>query len=350
MRIEISKKLKEIPAENDLGFGKVFTDHMLVMRYRDGKWDEIEIIPFGSLNLHPATSCLHYGQGIFEGAKAFLDESNNIRIFRIDENFSRMNNSARIMCMPEFDSNLVKKGLFKLLEIDKRWIPKSEGTALYIRPTMIAADETLGIHGCKNYIFFIILSPVGSYYKNGLKPVNIKVEENYVRASIGGTGEAKCMGNYAASLRASAVAEKQGFSQVLWLDCNEHKYVEEVGAMNIFFVIDDTVITPYLCGSILSGITRKSALRILKDNGYKVEERKISIDELIDAHNDGRLKEVFGTGTAAVISPVGNITYKGKNYEINNMQMGKITKFLYDIIVSIQQGKIEDKYNWVEII
>lgn len=350
MKITLSSNLKAKPDFNKLGFGKYFSDHMLVMDYKDGEWGELEIVPFEPFALSPATNCLHYAQGIFEGVKAYKNEKGEITSFRLEENFARMNRSASRMCMPNIDSDKVIAALKELLILEQDWIPTLPGTALYIRPTMIATDPQLGVHASHTYRFFIILSPVGAYYANGLAPTKIFVEENYVRAAIGGTGEAKCMGNYATSLLAGEEAVKKGYDQVLWLDAKDRKFVEEVGAMNMFFVIDGEVITPALVGSILPGITRKSAIELLKSEGYKVTERRISIDEIVQAYNEGRLNEAFGTGTAAVVSPVGIIAYQGKDMNINNFEMGPITAELYDKLTGIQYGRLEDKFNWVNKI
>ena len=347
MKITLSKELKQKPDFSKLGFGKYFTDHMLVMDYENGAWKEPEIVPYAPFQIAPATNILHYAQGIFEGAKAYKNSEGKITVFRIDDNFTRMNKSATRLCMPNFDAKVVKEALFELIKIEKDWIPTAPGTALYIRPTLIANDEVLGVHASKKYKFFIILSPVGAYYAHGLQPTKILVEENYVRASIGGTGEAKCMGNYAASLLGGELANAKGYDQALWLDGNEHKYVEEVGSMNMFFVIGDEVVTPALVGSILDGITRRSCIAVLKKYGYKVSERRISMDEIVDAYDNGQLKESFGSGTAAVISPVGLITYRGKDMVINNGEMGKITAFLYDKITGIQSERYEDEFGWV---
>lgn len=347
MNITLTKNKKQKPDFSKLGFGKYFTDHMLIMKYQDNAWGEPEIVPYDGFTLDPATSCLHYAQGIFEGAKAYKTADGDITVFRIDENFKRMNRSAERLCMPTFDSQKVIDALFELLKIEKEWIPVATGTALYIRPTMIAVDPVLGVHASHTYLLYIILSPVGAYYANGLQPTKILVEDTYVRACIGGTGEAKCMGNYACSLLAGELAVKKGYDQVLWLDGKEQKYVEEVGSMNMFFVIDGEVVTPALVGSILPGITRKSSIEVLKKYGYKVSERRISIDEVVEAYDNGKLDEAFGTGTAAVISPVGTITYKGKDMIINDNKMGKITEFLYDRITGIQNGKYADEFNWI---
>lgn len=347
MKITLTKQPKQKPDFSKLGFGKYFTDHMLVMDYKDGAWGEPEIVPFEPFEMSPASNVLHYAQGIFEGAKAYKNEKGEITVFRIDDNFIRMNNSATRLCMPTFDAKVVKDALFELLKIEKDWIPTAKGTALYIRPTMIANQPVLGVHASHVYKFFIILSPVGSYYANGLEPTKILVEEKYVRAAIGGTGEAKCMGNYACSLIGGEIANQKGYDQCLWLDAAEHKYVEEVGSMNMFFVIDGVVVTPALVGSILPGITRNSCIQVLKKYGYKVEERRISMDEVYEAYKTGKLNESFGSGTAAVISPVGTIGYHGEDMLINNGEMGPITKFLYDKITGIQNRVEPDEFNWV---
>lgn len=347
MKITLTKELKQKPDFSNLGFGKYFTDHMLVMDYENGAWKEPEIVPYAPFQIAPGTNILHYAQGIFEGAKAYKNSQGKITVFRIDDNFTRMNKSATRLCMPNFDAKAVKKTLFELIKIEKDWIPTEPGTALYIRPTLIANDEVLGVHASKKYKFFIILSPVGAYYAHGLQPTKILVEENYVRTAIGGTGEAKCMGNYAASLLGGELANAKGYDQALWLDAKEHKYVEEVGSMNMFFVIDDEVVTPALVGSILDGITRRSCIAVLKKYGYKVSERRISMDEVVKAYDEGRLKESFGSGTAAVISPVGLITYRGKDMVVNGGKMGEITSFLYDRITGIQSERYADEFGWV---
>ncbi len=346
-KITLCNERKAKPDFSKLGFGKYFTDHMLLMEYKDGKWGEPEIVPFKPFEMSPASNILHYAQGIFEGAKAYKNDKGEITVFRIDDNFIRMNNSARRLCMPEFDSAKVKAALFDLLKLEESWIPTAKGTALYIRPTMIADQEQLGVHASKIYKFFIILSPVGSYYAHGLEPTKILVEDFYTRATIGGTGEAKCMGNYACSLMGGEKAASLGYDQCLWLDAAEHKYVEEVGSMNMFFVINNVVVTPALVGSILPGITRNSCIQVLKKYGYKVEERRISMDEVVEAANNGTLNEAFGSGTAAVISPVGVLGYKGKDIIINNGQMGPITEFLYKKITGIQNREEPDEFGWV---
>ncbi len=347
MKVTLTKQKKAKPDFSKLGFGKYFTDHMLVMDHSGGKWKEPEIIPYADFKLDPSTSVLHYGQGIFEGLKAYKDKAGKITLFRPRDNFARMNRSAERMTMPRFDGEKILRGLVDLLILESDWIPTAPGTSLYVRPTMIATDAALGVHSAHNYKFFIILSPVGSYYANGLEPTRILVEEKYVRAPLGGTGEVKCMGNYAASLYAGNLAVGRGYDQALWLDANEHKFVEEVGSMNMFFVIDGIVKTPALVGSILPGITRDSVLTILKDEKIPCEETRISIEDIYSAHKAGKLNEAFGSGTAAVISPVGVLGYKGEDLVINDNKMGKISSLLYDRVTGIQYGKLEDKFGWV---
>ena len=343
------ERLKTKPEdESALGFGEITTDHMFSIDYRsESGWENPRVEPYGDLHIDPAAMALHYGQEIFEGLKAYWGADNSIYLFRPRENFERLNRSAKRLCMPELDIDLAMEGLKKLLLLDKEWIPRSEGTSLYIRPTMIATEPHLGVRPANTYLFFIIIGPVGAYYKEGLNPVKIYVEDFFVRAAIGGTGEAKTAGNYAASLLAAEEAKKKGFTQVLWLDAAERKYVEEVGTMNMFFLIDDELITAPLNGSILPGVTRDSVIRIVKDWDLKITERSLTIDEVIDAASDGRLKEAFGTGTAAVISPVGQITYKGKDHIVAGGEMGDLSRRLYDEIVAIQLGKKADPYGWV---
>ncbi len=356
MEIRIQRRepgqLKPKPVdEAHLGFGTIFTDHMFVMDYQEGRgWFDPRVVPYQNLSLDPAAMVLHYGQEVFEGLKAYRGKGGEIYLFRAEDNFRRMNRSADRLCMPHVDIDLVMEGLKELIILDQDWVPRTKGTSLYIRPTMLATEPHLGVRPSKTYIFYIIIGPVAAYYKEGLNPVKIWVETEFVRAAPGGTGEAKTSGNYAASLLAAEKAKEKGFTQVLWLDAVERKYVEEVGTMNMFFVIDDEVITAPLTGTILPGITRDSVLHILKDWGAKVSERSLTIDEVISAAENGRLKEAFGTGTAAVISPVGQITYKGKDYVIAGGQMGELSEKLYNEIVALQYGEKEDPYGWVERI
>lgn len=335
-------------SEAQLGFGRSFTDHMFLMDYTVGQgWHDPRIVPYGPLSLDPSCSVFHYGQEIFEGLKAYKGANGEIRLFRPDENFKRMNSSNERLCIPQVDEEFCLLALKKLLTIEKDWIPASEGTSLYIRPFIIGCEPVLGVHPANNYLFIIILSPSGSYYKNGLAPVKIYVEDQYVRAVKGGMGYAKTGGNYAASLKAQQDAK--GFEQVLWLDGVERKYIEEVGSMNVFFVIGDEVVTPVLQGSVLPGITRKSCIAILKDWGCRVSERKLSIDEVEEAAKNGRLKEMFGTGTAAVVSPVGELKYKDDIIHIGD-GIGEITQKLYDELTGIQLGKVPDRFHWIDVV
>ncbi len=349
MKITLVKERKQKPDFSNLGFGKYFTDHMLYWEYDEAKggWQEPEIMPYDDFSVNPACCSLHYGQGIFEGLKAYKNAKGEITMFRPRDNFERMNKSAERLCMATFDIDTAIDSLSKLVEIEEEWIPTAPGTSLYIRPFMFGSEAFLGVHPSKKFIFSIILSPVGSYYAHGLEPTKLIVEDYYTRASQGGTGEAKCMGNYACSLLAGERAKQKGYDQVLWLDGEEKKYVTEVGSMNMMFVIDGTVVTPMLDGSILHGITRNSAIQVLKKFGYKVEERKVPIVEIVEAYKNGKLDEAFGTGTAAVISPVGTITYEGLDMVINNGKMGKITEWLYDRITGIQTQRYEDIFGWV---
>lgn len=340
--------LKEKPAPGEkLGFGHIFTDYMLIMPYDEGQgWHDPEIRPYAPIELSPAAMCLHYGQTVFEGMKAYRTADDKIQLFRPMENFKRLNKSNERLVIPELDENLAMNCLMELLKIEKDWVPAKDGESLYIRPYIIAVDPFLGVKPGSQYLFMIILSPSGAYYESGLNPVNIYVENKYVRAVRGGMGFAKTGGNYAASLIGQDEAHKQNYSQVLWLDGVEQKYVEEVGAMNIFFVIDDEIVTPMLQGSILPGITRNSAIEVCKSWGLKVSERRISIQEISDAYDAGKLKEVFGTGTAAVISPVGHLKWNDKVMIINDNKIGSISQKLYDTMTGIQWGKIEDTFGW----
>ncbi len=347
IKIEKATTLKQKPDFSKLGFGKYFTDHMFLMDYSDGEgWHDARIVPFGYIPVHPASTVLHYGAEIFEGMKAYKT-ADGYQMFRPYENAKRMNDSAERLCLPTIDPEDFVKAIIELINIDYDWIPDAEGTSLYIRPFMYGNDETLGVHAVHNAVFAIILSPVGSYYAEGLNPVKITIENNDVRAVRGGTGYAKCGGNYAASMRAGKVAAAKGFSQVLWLDGVERKYIEEVGAMNVMFKIDGEIITPKLTGSVLPGITRKSAIEILKEWGYKVSERLLSVDELIEAAESGKLEEAWGTGTAAVISPIGMLSYEDKDHIVSNNKIGELTQKLYDELTGIQWGKTADSRDWV---
>lgn len=349
IKIERTTTPKEKPTdETKLGFGHIFTDHMFVMNYDTGMgWHDARIVPFGDVSLSPAAMCLHYGQEIFEGLKAYRTAEGKVQLFRPDENFKRMNVSAERMVIPQLNEQDCLDGLMALLNIDKDWVPHADGAALYIRPFIFAVDPYVGVRPADHYLFMIILSPSGAYYSTGLNPVKIYVENTYVRAVRGGTGFAKTAANYAISLKGQDEAHEQDYEQVLWLDGVERKYIEEVGSMNIFFVIDGEVITPELTGSVLPGITRKSAIEVCRDKGYKVTERRITIQEVADAYDNGKLDEVFGTGTAAVISPVGHLKWGDKIMTINDNKIGAVSQMLYDTMTGIQWGKIEDKYGWV---
>ena len=349
LKIELTKTPKELPDWDALGFGRIFMDHMFEMDYEEGKgWHNPRIVPHHDFNLNPANATLHYGQAIFEGLKAYRTADNRITMFRPMENMKRLNNSARILCVPEFDGEFVHECMKKLVEIDKRWVPAKKGTSLYIRPYIFSTDPYLGVSVGKQYKMAIILSPVAAYYAAGFAPVRIKVEDKYVRAVVGGTGEAKTAANYAASLHGDYVAHQEGFAQTLWLDGVERKYVEEVGSMNIFFKINGELITPMLTGSILPGITRKSVLELARSWGMKATERRITIEEVFEAAKNGQLEEAFGTGTAAVISPVGELCWKGQHLIINEGKTGETAQKLYDGITGIQCAAVEDPFGWVE--
>lgn len=339
---------KQKPAdEASLGFGKFFTDHMFIAEYSVGKgWHDARIVPYGPLSIDPASPVLHYGQEIFEGLKAYRRKDGGIQLFRPMENALRMNRSAERICMPPLDPEFQVKAMKMLIQLEEDWIPSSEGTSLYLRPMMIADGAELGVHPAKHFLYVIICSPSGAYYKNGMQPLRIHIEDYYVRAVKGGIGSAKTGGNYAASLKATFDAAEKGFDQVLWLDGRENKYVEEVGAMNMMFVIDGKIVTAPLEGSILAGITRKSILRLAQDKGYQTEERRISVQELFDAYERGGMTEAFGTGTAAVISPVGEMEYQGKSMVLNDHKIGNISQEMYDTLVGIQRGDLPDTYGW----
>ncbi len=339
------------PEDSSLGFGQYFTDHMFSMDYSEKKgWHDARIEPYAEIPLLPAAMVLHYGQAIFEGLKAYKTPEGKIQLFRARDNFARFNRSAKGLCMPEIDADFVMKALKKLILLEKNWVPGSEGTSLYIRPTMIATDSFLGVRASNTYRFFIILSPVAAYYAEGFNPLKIWVSKDHVRAVQGGVGEFKTAGNYAASLTAGTEAVKAGYAQVLWLDGIKRKYIEEVGAMNIFFLIGDQLVTPELSGSILPGITRYSVISLAEKWGINVSERKISIDELIQAGKDGKLKEVFGSGTAAVVSPVKEIRYGDETIEIGDGTPGELAMKFYTALTDIQYGKTKDTENWIEVI
>lgn len=353
MEIEIIKTSnpKQKPDPKSLNFGEIFTDHMFIMNYDEGKgWHSPRITPYEPLPLDPAAAVLHYAQELFEGLKTYKGSDNSINLFRPDMNAKRANNTATRICVPHIDEKIFVDAIKALVEIDKDWIPEADGTSLYIRPFIIATEPFLGVRPSKSYLFIVILSPVGSYYEEGLAPTKIFVEDVYARSGKGGTGEAKVGGNYASSLASQVKAHELGFSQVMWLDSKEKVFVEEIGTSNAFFVIDDTVYTPNLTGTILPGITRDSIITLLKDFGIKIVEGPISINDVFDAHAKGNLKEVFASGTATVISPVGTLKWKEKEIVINDNQIGGITQKLYDTLTGIQSGKVKDTHNWVEVL
>lgn len=348
IRYEKTKNPKPIPDEdNPLTFGTIFTDHMFVMNYETKKgWFDPRIVPYQKISLEPSAMVFHYGQEMFEGLKAYKTENGKTLLFRPDKNIERANRTNRRICIPEIEEEDFLQAIKAVVKMDEAWIPTKPETSLYIRPFIIATDEFLGVRPSDTYLFMVILSPVGAYYPEGLNPVKIWIEDEYVRAVRGGIGEAKTGGNYVASLAAQMKAHEEGYSQVLWLDGVERKYVEEVGAMNIFFKINETVVTPKLNGSILPGVTRDSVLHLLRLWGLPVEERKVSVDELLQAAKNGDLEEVWGTGTAAVISPVGHLRFEDTVIQIQDGGIGEISQKLYDTVTGIQLGQIEDTFDW----
>ncbi len=347
--IQKTGELKPKPDQTKLGFGQIFTDYMLVMDYSGEKgWHDPRIRPYGSFSMDPSTMVLHYGQAAFEGLKAYRTRDGKIQLFRPRKNFERLNNSNRILCIPEMDEDFLLSSLKKLLETEKEWVPGEPGTSLYIRPTVIATDNFLGVRASDTYRYYVILSPVGAYYPEGFNPVKIWVTSQFVRTVPGGMGEAKTAGNYAASLFAGQRAAENGYTQVLWLDGVSHEYVEEVGAMNIFFAIDGELHTPELTGSILPGVTRDSVIQLAGKWGIPCNERRIRIDEVADMLRRGKSLEIFGTGTAAVISPVGLIKYKDEVLTVNDNKVGELTRRFYDSLTGIQYGTLEDPFDWVE--
>ena len=347
IRKERTKTPKTKPDYDHLGFGRYFTDHMFLMNYDEGKgWHDARIVPYAPFELDPSCMVFHYAQEMFEGLKAYMTADGRVQLFRPDKNIERMHNTNERLCIPQIPNEDVLQAIEETVLFDRDWIPTDPGTSLYVRPFIIATDEFLGVAPSKTYLFFIILSPSGAYYASGLAPVGIWIEDEYVRAVRGGIGFAKTGGNYAASLIAQVKANDGGFSQVLWLDGVERKYIEEVGAMNIFFKIDGKILTPALNGSILPGVTRNTVLQLARQWGMEVEERRISADELLEAAHSGRLEEVFGTGTAAVISPVGRLRFKDEIITIGDGKIGEVTQKLYDEITGIQYGLLPDPNGW----
>ena len=346
IKITRASVLKEKPASSTLVFGKSMTDHMFIVDYDEGQgWHDPRIVPYGPLQIDPAAKVLHYAEEIFEGLKAYRTADGTIQLFRPLDNIARMNKSAERLCLPQIPEELALAGITELVKLERDWVPHEEGTSLYIRPFMIGTDPALGVHSSHHVQYIVIVCPVGAYYPEGLAPVKIYVESEDVRAVKGGTGMAKTGGNYAASLRAGDRAEKQGYSQVLWLDGVHRKYIEEVGAMNVMFKVNGKILTPDLNGSVLDGITRRSCIQLLKDWGYEVEERRISYEELFQAAEDGTLEEAWGTGTAAVVSPIGELAMEGKKVTISGNQIGELTQKLYDNLTGIQWGRLADPHN-----
>ena len=350
MEIKITRAaaLKEKPDSSKLVFGKAMTDHMLIIDYDAGQgWHDARIIPYGPLQIDPAAKVLHYAEEIFEGLKAYRTAGGSIQLFRVRDNIDRMNKSADRLCLPQIPEELAVSAIKKLVEVERDWVPHEKDTSLYIRPFMIGLDAALGVHSSHHVQFIVVVCPVGAYYPEGLNPVKIYIENEDVRAVKGGTGMAKTGGNYAASLRAGNRAEERGYSQVLWLDGVHRKYIEEVGAMNVMFKVNGKILTPDLNGSVLDGITRRSCIQLLKDWGYEVEERRISAEELFDAAESGALEEAWGTGTAAVVSPIGELAMDGKKVTVSGGKIGEITQKLYDELTGIQWGRTADPHGWI---
>jgi len=340
-----------MPPVDKLGFGKVFSDHMFVMDYNSKEgWHDARIVPYGPLSLSPAASVFHYAGEVFEGLKAYRRKDGKVQLFRHDANVERLNISAERIGLPQVPADIAMAAIEQLVEVDQNWVPSDPGTSLYIRPFLFSTDPELALHGIHEAMFVIILSPSGSYYAEGINPVKIMLETEDVRAVRGGTGYTKCGGNYAASNRAGDKAMEKGYSQVLWLDGVERKYVEEVGAMNVMFKVEGKVITPALNGSILSGITRRSCIQMIKSWGMDVEERLISIDELVEAAKNGKLEEAWGCGTAAVISPIGELCYQDVKYTINDFKIGPTAQKLYDELTGLQWGDKPDPFGWTKVI
>lgn len=354
MKIEIvhTKTLKEKPAwDQNLGFGKYFTDYMFTMDWTiEEGWHNAKIEPYAPLSMDPASLVLHYAQETFEGLKAYKTKADKVLLFRPEMNARRFANSNRRLCMEVVPEEMFVEAIERIVDFERDWIPTAEGTSLYIRPFMYASEAAVGVHPSNAYKFIILLSPVGAYYPEGVNPVKIYVEDEYVRATKGGTGFTKCGGNYASSIAAQVKAEKLGYTQVLWLDGVERKYVEEVGTMNVMFKINGSIVTAPCDGTVLPGVTRDSILILLKAWGYTVEERHLSIDELMEAGKNGALEEAFGTGTAAVISPIGELNYKGEICIIHDFKIGTLTQRLYDTLTGIQWGNQEDPFHWTRII
>lgn len=342
-------RISEVNFDN-LDFGRTFSDHMFEMTWDNGSWNQPDIKPYGEISFTPALNVLHYGQAVFEGMKGYYVDDQTLHLFRPEDHHQRLNKSSSRLCIPTTRYEVFIEALEKLLALDSRWVPRKKGRALYIRPLVFASEEYLAARSSEKFLFYIITSPVAAYYKEGFNPVRLTTTKGFVRAVKGGTGEAKAAGNYAASFYPAREAQNQGYTQVLWLDAKESRYIEEVGTMNIFFLIDGTLVTPKLTGSVLNGITRRSVIALAEKQGIPVEERQIAIDEVFEAHEAGKLEEVFGSGTAAVISPVGLIHHNGRSIEINNNETGPFAKKMFDTITGIQYGEIEDSFGWTHKI
>ena len=348
IQVKLAEQRKPLPDPDTLQFGKTFTDHMFLMNYDAGQgWHDARVVPYGPLSMEPSCMVFHYAQEIFEGLKAYRTPEGKVQLFRPVENARRLNSSCQRLCIPEIPEEDFVQAVKALVKVDEAWVPNKLGTSLYIRPFIIATTPSLGVHAAHDYIFAIITCPVGAYYAEGINPVKIYVESEDVRAVRGGTGYTKCGGNYAASIRAGERAEENGYAQVLWLDGVHRKYIEEVGSMNVMFQIGDTVVTPELTGSVLPGITRKSCIELLKSWGVKVEERQLPAQELFDAGESGALKEAWGTGTAAVISPIGEMGWEDKHVVVNGGKIGPLAQKLYDTLTGIQWGTQPDPHGWV---
>lgn len=349
IEIKRASQLKAKPNPDNLGFGKIFTDHMFIMDYKEGKgWHDARIVPYAPIVLDPSAIIFHYGQEVFEGLKAYKTEDGRILLFRPEKNMQRMNQSNERLDIPAIDEEFVIKAIKTLVDVERDWVPDQPGQSLYIRPFIIATEPYLGVRPSSEYQLIIITSPVGSYYGDQMKPVKIYVEDDYVRAVKGGVGFAKTGGNYASSLRAQTKAEELGYDQVLWLDAVEKKNVEEVGSMNICFKVDGEVWTPALNGSILPGVTRDSVIGLLKHWGVPVKEKKIPVADIFKAAEEGKLEEVFGTGTAAVISPVGQLKWEDHVVKVNNGEIGPLSQKLYDTLTGIQNGRLKDELGWTQ--
>lgn len=335
---------------NNPGFGDIFSDHMFSLEYRDGSWQNARIMPFEEMTFSPAMATIHYGQTVFEGMKAFRGKNDTIQIFRLEEHLERLNRSCRRMCIPEVDTRLLEKAMKKLITVDSVWVPEKHGNALYIRPVIFATDACLGVKPSQTYRLLILTSPVGAYYKEGFNPVRLTTTDEYIRAAKGGSGYIKTACNYGPTLLPAQKAKEEGYTQIIWLDAKEHKYIEEVGTMNIFFMIDGELHTPALGGSILGGITRDSVITLAGDWDIPVHERSIAIDEIFEAYRGGTLEEVFGTGTAAVISPVGSIHHEGETVVTDEKRIGPFARKLFDTITGIQYSKKEDIHHWMSTI